>query len=264
MRLSTIVAASVAACFGVFISAPAAHAGSVVNGGMLMTQAYADQLAGWLGEGDLVLTNIFSSTPGDGKNSYGFHGAADGQGRTIVLFKVNAGNYTSLDYANGNQYYSAFVQEQIVGGYNPQSWASTGDHHTTNDDSDRTAFIFNLSTSVIQHQRLQGDPHGDSWGSSQTYNRGDFGPSFGNGDLGSGDLYSAFMRQTSYGEAPENFPYGGINILGLPGSTGVSLGALEVYTIANAPSAVPTPAAAAGGLVLLGGMRLLRRRNPVA
>ncbi|MCC6538782.1 MAG: hypothetical protein IT162_14600 [Bryobacterales bacterium] len=36
------------------------HASTVVNGGTLLSGSSADQLASWLGEGDLILTNVYS------------------------------------------------------------------------------------------------------------------------------------------------------------------------------------------------------------
>jgi hypothetical protein len=264
MRLSTIVAASVAACLGLFVSAPAAHADSVVSGGTLMTQAYANQLASWLGEGDLVLTNIFSHVAGDGQASSAFHTAADGQGRTIVLMQVNAGIYYSYDY-NSHQNYIADFPDQIIGGYNPQSWNNSGNWNITYYDPDRTAFIFNLSASVIQRQRLTSDAWNWLYGSVQTNNAGNFGPVFGLSDLTVyGNLNTGSVSQYSYSGPGLHYPLYESNILGLPGQIYFSLGGMEVYTIANAPSAVPTPAAAGGGVVLLGGMRLLRRRSQMA
>jgi hypothetical protein len=74
-----------------------ARANSVTVGGSLLDQSGANQLASWLGEGDLTITNIFSHTNGDGKTAADFHAAADNQGRTFSLYSVRAGTYNGYD-----------------------------------------------------------------------------------------------------------------------------------------------------------------------
>ena len=65
-------------------------ASSIVNGGQLLTQSGADQLAAWLGQGNLTLTNVFSSGPEANGISL-FHAAVDGIGPTFVVVQTNYG-----------------------------------------------------------------------------------------------------------------------------------------------------------------------------
>src|SRR5262245_57675236 len=84
------------------------HASSIVIGGGLR-QSEADQLVVWLGQWCLQLTTIFS-----GIDSFSFHAAADGQGRTFTVSDVQRG--------------SALFR---IGGYDPRSWESIYDYHYT-------------------------------------------------------------------------------------------------------------------------------------
>ena len=65
-------------------AAPAAMAQS------LLDSARQDQLAGWLGEGPLSLTAIYTKAPGD--TSRDFHLAADGKGRTFSVMEASNGS----------------------------------------------------------------------------------------------------------------------------------------------------------------------------
>ncbi|HZZ80821.1 MAG TPA: PEP_CTERM-anchored TLD domain-containing protein [Gemmataceae bacterium] len=185
----------------------------------LLTTAEQTQLETWLGEGPLTLTNIFTKTAGDGQTSADFHAAVDGKGRTFTLIEVLPVN----GYAN-----------QIIGGYDPQSWSSSGGYNITSSDADRTAFLFNLTTTTIERQAI-----GGYQGQYQTYNYSSYGPTFGGGhDLYvSFDLASGYAFQYSYGSG-----YNSTNILGHTYTyqgLDIGFGAIEVYTIADAPSAVP-------------------------
>jgi len=89
---------------------PQAHAVTITGGIGLLTTAGGTQLETWLGEGSLALTSIFSHQVGDLKTSLDFHTAADGQGRTFAIMEVLG--------INGGP-------NEIIGGYNPQSWNSS-------------------------------------------------------------------------------------------------------------------------------------------
>jgi hypothetical protein len=117
-----------------------ASAAIVVGGSELLTPAYAQQLQDWLGEGPIALTNIFTKATGD--TSADFHAAADGQGRTFSVLEVLT--------VNGE------VATQIIGGYNPQSWSSNAGWHLSPTNAERTAFLFNLSTTEKQDQKADG------------------------------------------------------------------------------------------------------------
>lgn len=141
-----------------------ASAAVVVGGSNLLSPSDANQLESWLGPNAITLTNIFSSVAGDGKYSEDFHAAVDGKGPTFSVIEA-------IDLNNAGPI-------QIIGGYNPQSWTSTGADNYTFADSERTAFLFNLTTSERQGQKLSTDPN-SSFGSLQTSNYPNYGPLFG-------------------------------------------------------------------------------------
>lgn len=209
----------------------------------LLSAGHQAQLETWLGEGSLALTNIYTKASGD--TSLDFHKASDGKGRTFSIMEAT----------------NSSGQTWLVGGYNPQSWSSTDGMHVTMDDSQRTGFLFNLTAGFMLPQ-LKQYFSGDGIGSDQTYNKADYGPTFGIGH----DLY-----------VPQDLTHGGSSFLytynyrGQP-STGVSLldgsiwqgnnvtfGAIQIFTV----SAVPEPATYG---MLLAGMALLavarRRKRP--
>lgn len=194
-----------------------------INGGIgLLTPAGGQQLETWLGEGALALTSIFSHQIGDGKTSHDFHAAADGQGRTFTILEV----------------VSVFVNDawqpvnEVIGGYNPQSWKSSGDYNLTPNDAERTATLFNLTDMVRRPQ----DPVSiDAAGQYQTYNHANLGPTFGGGfDIFVfGSLAWGYVNPFSYGV------YNGLNILGGNGYQDVQYGRMEVFTIAADTTTVP-------------------------
>src|SRR5262249_23673988 len=115
---------------------------TVVGGSSLLGASDLTQLQTWLGEGPLTLTNLFSRTPGDGKTSSSFHAAVDGKGPTFSVVEVQD--------TQGNV-------RQVVGGYDPQSWDSSGAYHLTPNAVNQTGFLFNLTTGDLQ---LQGGSNG--------------------------------------------------------------------------------------------------------
>ncbi|OEZ81980.1 hypothetical protein JAB6_35700 [Janthinobacterium sp. HH104] len=209
------------------------------SGPSLLSPTYQGQLETWLGEGHLKLDAIYTKSAGD--TSLDFHKASDGKGRTFsVMEATNSSGKTWL-----------------VGGYNPQSWSSTDGTHVTMDDSQRTAFLFNLTSGFMLPQ-LKQYFNGDGIGKDQTYNQANYGPTFGYGH----DLY--VPQDLTHGGSSFLYTY---NYLGQP-STGVSLldgsiwhsndvtfGAIQVFSI----SAVPEPATY--GLILAGLFVLLMRQR---
>jgi hypothetical protein len=223
----------------------------------LLTSAYETQLENWFGQGDLVFTNIFTKTTGD--YAADFHTAVDGLGATFFLMHVAA---------EPNYPFSNISGSQIVGGYNPQSWKSDGSYNLTPNDSDRTAFIYNLTHGIIQRQNLGSGP-GNS-GEYQTYNSPFNGPSFGKTDFildndltaGSGKLGNDYM---SFGSS---YGYGMGDIIanqGMGDYIRFSVSDLEVYTFTRAQhtggNSVPDSGATLGLLAgaMLGAGFLQRR-----
>lgn len=204
------------------------------SGTSLLSPGYKTQLETWLGEGRLSLTNIYTKAAGD--TSLDFHKASDGKGRTFSVMEAT----------------NASGQTWLVGGYNPQSWNSSGSYNMTPDNSQRTAFLFNLSGGVIRRQTLRGYAI-DTVGAYQTYNGAEFGPVFGYGhDLFvSGNLSSGgYSNMYSYIDPIK----GGFGESLLDGSQyskpNVTYGAMQIFTV----SVVPEPASYAlllAGLVLL-------------
>ena len=197
----------------------------------LLGSAHQNQLAGWLGEGPLALTPIYTKAPGD--TSRDFHLASDGKGRTFSVMEASNGS----------------GQTWLVGGYNPQSWSSTSGYNLTPKQADRTAFIFNLTSSQFFLQAPDSYALG-TVGANQTYNDIDAGPSFGIGfDLGvSADLATnGISYRYSYID-PVTGTFGASLLDGKPYTSypNVTYGAMQVFAI----SAVPEPSAAR--LLLLG------------
>lgn len=219
---------------GLFVSV-SARAEEKLAGSSLLSASDQTQLAAWLGEGPIKLTNVYTKAQGD--TSLNFHQAADGKGRTISVMQAR----------------NELGQSWLIGGYNPQSWSSSGTYNMTSENAARTAFVFNLSEGKL-HRQVQKGAVFDSVGSHQTFNSPTGGPIFGQGY----DLYVS--KNLSSG-----FSLGYDYIDPLTGVVGHSLfdgsayhgfnltyGAIEVFTI----GVVPEPASYAmmfAGLALLAG-----------
>jgi hypothetical protein len=211
---------------------------TIIGETTLLTYSDAQQLETWLGKGPIYLTNIFTKTIGDGQSSIDFHSGVDGQGQTFSIVEV-------LETRSNSH--------QIIGGYNPQSWSSPSrpEYYFTDNDSERTAFLFNLTTTDIQRQVLS-----QPIGRYQTVNGFDYGPTFGVGH----DLH--VWSSLSEGSACA-YSYGiptGINIIGRPHSySEFDVGTIEIFKITPVPAPV---AVLLGSIGLTFSGWLLRRRRP--
>ena len=139
----------------------------------LLTQADIAQLSNWLGNGPIRLERLYKKR--DGQTAADFHAAVDGKGRTFTVMEAT----TELG------------QTWKVGGYNPQSWASTGGFHITTEDALRTGFLFKLTSRQL-HRQTPRTYALDTVGSFQTFNDGKVGPVFGAGH----DLYVGWDLST--------------------------------------------------------------------
>ena len=201
----------------------------------MITSGYLATLEGWLGEGQLTLTNIFTKNSSDTTKDdpIDWHAAVDGKGRTFSVFQV-----TTSNGAGGNDNF-------ILGGYDPVSWnGSLNDYILNPTDSGRTAFIFNLSTGIVLRQcKLTDnaacgvDSDGNSGGMFQTYNNINYGPTWGGGhDLNvgyNGTLNAGYDYAYSYGNPSGDLGCCARSLLDSDNSTYMwaSVGALETFHI---------------------------------
>ena len=259
----TSVKLAFAITVGALIS-PAAQASSIIGGSTLLNSASLSQLEGYLGEGQLDITNIFTKQAGS--TAADFHTAADGKGRTFSVLHVSG----TEEFQDG----STTQFSNVIGGYNPQSWNSSNSYNFVSDPAQRTAFLFNLTDSTFFKENTALDPTNGDTGSQQTYNSGFYGPTFGGGH----DLHANFLLNGGYSYAysyTNNADVPGFSLLlGLGGNPtfsntgffqGFNIDDLEVFTIANSPevSSVPLPAALPlmSSALALFGFGAARRKN---
>jgi hypothetical protein len=216
--------------------APAA-AGDIIGGSALLDDSKQAQLERWLGAGEFNLDNVYTLHSGD--TSANFHRAADGKGATFTLLEVTN---------NGGQSF-------LVGGYNPQSWATGEGWHETERDFQRTAFLFNFTEPAVYRQILSTYVL-PSQGERQTFNDIGFGPVFGSGpDLFVNDrLDTALSWQLSYGNPADE----SLSIIDRSARGQlVRVDAMEIFAI----SPVPEPGETAMLLLGAGVVGLFARRT---
>lgn len=218
-------------------------AGSASASASLLSAGETQQLATWLGEGPVALNPIYTKAAGD--TSLDFHHAVDGKGRTISVMEAT----------------DARGQTWLVGGYNPQSWSSSDGFHITPENTQRTAFIFNLTTATV-HRQTPKTYALDTVGAYQTYNAANWGPTFGIGN----DLYVPANLSTggysvlySYSD-PNVFNFNTSLLDGSPsnGMDKITYGAIQVYTISAVPE-LATYLNLLTGLAFVGALGLTRR-----
>lgn len=230
----------------------------------ILTPTYEAQLESWLGQGNLDFTNVFTKTTGN--TAADFHAAVDGKGATFTLAKISG----YWDRITG----TPIQGTQIIGGYNPQSWdASLNSYRFSLTDAERTGFIYNLTSSVLQRQNLIGQGAINS-GAYQTDNEPIYGPTFGGGwdILISGDLKDGIAANLSYGgtswadeivSGPTNYNNGSNNNGGNLNYYAFGVDELEVYTVALAQNSnqVPDSTSTLGLLgIAMVGLAVVRRR----
>jgi hypothetical protein len=217
--------------------AGAAHAGDIIGGSSLLDDGKQAQLERWLGAGEFNLNNVYTRQAGD--TSADFHMDADGKGATFTLLDVTNSSGASF----------------LVGGYNPQSWASSGGWHETARDWQRTAFLFNFTEPAVYRQ-LQSTYVLPSQGQFQTFNSLGTGPMFGLGPdlVVTQGLDTALSWQLSYGNPLDE----GMSIVDRGrGGQALHVNAIEVFSI----SPVPEPASAAMLVAGMGVLGLIARRR---
>jgi hypothetical protein len=163
----------------------------------------------------------------------------DGKGPTFTLLQVS----------------NAVGSSWLIGGYNPQSWSSTDGYHLTRTDSERTAFLFNMTVPAVYRQ-VSATYILPSQGLNQTYNAPDHGPTFGQGpDLLVNDrLDTALSWQVTYGDPLDE----GKSIIDRSlGGQLFHIDALQLFAV----SPVPEPAQAAMLAAGLGLFSALARRR---
>ncbi|WP_296943546.1 PEP_CTERM-anchored TLD domain-containing protein [uncultured Massilia sp.] len=236
--MKTIIAAGSLALALAGIAGPAA-AGDIIGGSDLLDAGRHAQLERWLGAGEFNLNNVY--TRQDGDTSADFHAGADGKGATFTLIELSNDSGESF----------------LVGGYNPQSWASSGGWHQTERDWQRTAFLFNFTEPAVYRQILSSYVL-PSQGQFQTFNSLGTGPMFGVGPdlVVTQNLESALSWQLSYGDPLDE----GKSIVDRSvGGQALHVNGLEVFSI----SPVPEPASTAMLLAGMGvvGLAVRRRRR---
>jgi len=209
-------------------------AGIVIGGSDLLSAGDHSQLEAWLGEGGVDLTNIFDRSAGD--TAADFHAAVDGMGRTFTLIQLNNAGTT-----------------HTVGGYSPQSWNSSSSYNLSPTAADQTGFMFNLETGRLYEQIRE----------YQTYNRFNYGPTFGGGhDLYIDNNLSGGYANIGHSYHDGNGQYGTTNYRNaFAGSySSWSIDAIEVFTISPAV-ATPEPGTMAMFVSALGAVSFRRRKR---
>ncbi len=140
---------------------------------------------------------------------------------------------------------------KTIGGYNPQSWQSSTADGTgrvvTESIADRTAFIFNLTDSLIQQQStaLSGAAGTFDRGKYQTINSPAYGPTFGGWEH---DIYVYIDLDGGWVQPGCYSTPDGQTILGNYGSVyQVSYSGLEVFAL-DSFTPVPEPSTYIAGI----------------
>jgi hypothetical protein len=231
----------------------------------LITPTGETFLEGWLGQGDLTFTKIYTKAAGD--TAADFHRAVDGQGATFMLMTVSG-------RAAGTPYQGLMnVLSQLVGAYNPYSYRSDNINTPRPSDGERGAFLFDLTFEQIQRENLNAnDPLG--MGKFGALSDASAGPVFGDNTASSagyhdlyvsGSLNTGYDVQTSFGaDSGSRIPIVDGIYFRSDAYHGFDIDELEVYTFVgpggdvHVPETTPTVTLLALGTV---GLTALRRRS---
>lgn len=215
---------------------------NIIGTSELLDISKLNVLENWLGQGELDVTNIFTKV--DGSTSIDFHAAADLKGATFSLIEISDDTRT-----------------EIIGGYNPVSWDKTINGYVISPESERDAFIFNLTTD------LKIDQNSEDLGGYQTYNRSDYGPMFGGGsDIRIlEDLNIGYANQSSYGDVLPQYETSltTINTSEHPYDAQLhsfTVGKLEVFSIASKLPVTSVPEPGSLSMVLFGSFAIISLR----
>ena len=219
-----------------------AKAGVIDSESVLLDEAGATLLEGWLGKGDLDWDSIWYGTTG--ATTADWHSSVDGVANTVSIYSVT---YLDVVY--------------LVGGYNAKAWDDFSNNIYANGEIDEN-FLFNLTTN--KYFKTESPQEGCE--DFQTVHRFDYFANFGCGtDLSGGSYvlgnpdgnYEAFYSSGGGGSYLEDG-----NILdGLANpSGGAVVISLETFTFSTARP-IPEPSILA--LISLGllGLFSLNRRK---
>lgn len=234
-------------CVASWLAGPASAQTSIDGPSLLLSQAHADQLGSWVGQGPITIRRIFHKQGNhhadlwvnDGVSSPTMHGIVDGRGPTFTVIQA---------------WVPSMGVTRLIGGYNPHGWVNNLGYRETPNFADRTAFIFDLTNNVL---RRQDKGPGDD-GLRQTHNEDWSGPTWGYGnDLGVTGV--AMTAGVVNGRDYNGDALGGDvnNLFGNNDTQAFSVERMEMFEI----EAVPEP----GGLALfaVGSIcALFRRRIP--
>ena len=208
-----------------------AKAGVIDSESVLLDEAGATLLEGWLGNGDLDWDSIWYGS--QGATSLDWHASVDGLSNTISIYNISY---------EGNTY--------VVGGYNAKPWDSAS--NIVYDEADDN-FVFNLTTGKY----FKTDSPQAGCKGIQTVNRFDHFATFGCGfDLHGGtfvlsdpsDVNEGFYSSAGGGKYLE----GGNILTDVPEtiSTRARVLALETFTFDTAQFVAPTSASAPSTIAL--------------
>jgi streptogramin lyase len=183
------------------------EAAQIVGGSSLLSQADAVQLETWAGY-PLTLTKVFSRSPGDGQTAQDFHNAVDGNGATFSIIRLTS------------------PSTNVIGGYNAVSWNSKSAYG----DGFGLGFLFNLTTGRMLNSNNV----------YATYNRSNYGPTFGNGH----NLYvsNSLSSGHTYAYSSSYITADGKGLFGENNGTfkASSYGEIEVFTVDDHPDIPPS------------------------